>query len=320
MKGKKLNISVGHLKIVDHLILGISLYRIQAQALDHLSLENIPKNSWEQIKQGLQQGELQAGFLPVPLAMELFSAGLDIRFLMFSHRSGSLMVADKHTPLKHLIDLRGKTILIPHGLSVQHMLVHKLLSSVGLELNLPVKANAPGQGKQARAEGVSPVLMPSMLEADEDREIGACMAVEPYGTLAVSQGFARRLCTSDSLWKDHPGCGLVVQADLVSSQGKALEELILHLFQSARLLHTPKNEQLLGWAQEFLDQEPHIVRQALFHNALNFDPEKLVPDREKLDIIQKYMTQTMGLMTQTIDVDAFINPAFALKAVGEIRV
>lgn len=320
MKGKKLTIRMGHLKIVDHLILGISLYRLQTQAMDHASLENIPKNSWEQIKQGLKQGELQAGFLPVPLAMELFSAGLDIRFLMFSHRSGSLMVTNKHTPLKRLTDLREKTILIPHGLSVQHMLIHKLLSSAGLDFNLPSQANVHAPGKQARAEGASPVLMASMLEADEDRVIGACMAVEPYGTLAVSQGFARRFCTSDSLWKDHPGCGLVVQADLVSSHGKALEELILHLFQSARLLHTQKNEKILGWAQEFLDQEPGIVRQALYHNALNFDPEKLVPDKGKLEIIQNYMTQTMGVMTQTIDVEAFINPAFALKAVGEIRI
>lgn len=320
MKEKKLNISVGHLKIMDHLILGISRGRLQTHGLDLSTLENIPMNSWEQIKEGLRQGELQGAFLPVPLAMDLFASGLDIRFLMFAHRCGGLMITNPHTPIKQLSDLRGKTILIPHTLSVHHMLVHKLLASAGLEFNLPPKANTPENraGNQVRAESVNPGLMPPMLEADQDHDIAACMGPEPYGTLAVTQGIAQRFCTSDSLWKDHPGCGLVVSADLISTQGEALEELVSHLFQSAQLLATRTDPKILDWTQEFLGQDRSMVQQTLLNIGLNFDPKKLLPDKEKLEIIQGYMTAAMEVMTQTIEVDAFINPAYAQRALEKI--
>ncbi len=313
-------ICIGHLKIVDHLILGISLGRLETHKLALSTLENIPMNAWNQIQERLKEGTLHGAFLPVPLAMDLFASGLDIRFLMFAHRSGSLMVTTPHTPIKHLSDLRGKTILIPHTLSVHHMLVHKLLASAGLEFNLPPQANTPERmaGNQVRAESVNPVLMTPLLEADQEHEIAACMGPEPYGTLAITQGIAERFCTSDSLWRKHPGCGLVVQADLISTHGEALEELVIHLFQSAQLVATRTDPNILDWAREFLGQDPSIVQQALLNTGLNFDPKKLLPDKEKLKIIQAYMTDTMEVMTHPVDMDAFVNPAYAQRAIEKI--
>jgi len=143
---KTLNIRIGHLKIIDHLILGCSVSRLQSNGdpLHHSTLESIPMNSWEQICEGLRQGDLHGAFITAPLAMDLFAAGLDISFLMFVHRSGSLMVKNRKARIKSLADLKKKTILIPHGLSVQHLLLHQLLTAAGLNLAPPGPA-APNE-------------------------------------------------------------------------------------------------------------------------------------------------------------------------------
>ncbi len=326
--GENLNIRIGHLKIVDHLVLGYSVFRCNSDyhedhGLGDSTLENIPMNSWEQISDGLKQGNLHGAFISSPLAMDLFASGLDISFLMFVHRSGSLIVKNKKNPLKNISDLKGKTLLIPHELSVQHMLLHKLLAAANLELDSSNAGDSDIANSLARTESTSPVLMPEMLENDEDSDIGGFMVAEPYGSQAIAMGIGERLCTSDSLWKDHPCCGLVVQKGFAASHENIIEKLVCHFFQSAKqlndmILDNQTNEKGLDWAENFLDQDRDIVRQSLFNNNVNFNPKMLIPDREKLDIIQNYMTGTMGVMPRTIDLDSFLNPGYAIKAVSEI--
>jgi NitT/TauT family transport system substrate-binding protein len=318
---KNLNIRIGHLKIIDHLILGHSVFRLQStdEQLCHSTLENVPMNSWEQICDGLRQRDLHGAFITVPLAMDLFAAGLDISFLMFVHRSGSLMVKSRKARMKNLGDLTGKSILIPHNLSVQHLLLHKLLTAAGL--NLAPQDSPVTKPKEISVESTSPFLMPQLLESDEDHDIGACIVPEPYGSQAITEGFADKLCTSDSLWKDHPCCGFVVQKNFESSHGKALEELVDHFFLSAQILDTqppPLEGKILDFAQIFLGQKKNIVRQALLNSKISYSPQKLLPDLGEMDIIQAYMTDTMGVMSQTINLDAFVNPALAKKALSEI--
>jgi len=318
---KNLNIRIGHLKIIDHLILGYSVSRLvsNGKPLHHSTIENIPMNSWEQISEGLKQGDLQGAFITVPLAMDLFAAGLDISFLMFVHRSGSLMIKNRKIQLKSLVDLKGKSILIPHELSVQHLLLHKLLAGVNLNQATP---GDPGTGHdKVITEPITPFLMPWMVENDEELDIGACMIPEPYGSQAISRGVADRILTSDSLWKDHPCCGFVVQKSLGSS--RAVEEIVHHFFQSAKALDTEIfnsriDEGSFDFARNFLNQDPEIINQAIFKSKISYTPQKLLPDRKKLDIIQTYMTDTMGVMSRAVNLDSFINPVHATKAVSEV--
>ena len=324
LMGKSLIIRVGHLKIIDHLILGYSVFRLQSNGypLHHSTLENIPMNSWEQICDGLRKGDIHGAFITAPLAMDLFAAGLDISMLMFVHRSGSLMVRNRRARIKSLVDLQGKTILIPSNLSVQHLLLHKLLTAAGFSLKScsPFKSDP----KNITTEAVSPFLMPQMLKNDQDLDIAAYMAPEPYGSQAIAERVADKFCTSDSLWKNHPCCIFVIRNDIESSQRKAVEELVRHFFQSAaaldtQLLGNQLDEQTLNFAQSFLGQEQGIVKEALLNSGISFTPSKLFPDRESLDIIQTYMTDTMGVMPQTIDIDAFLQFSHATKAISEMK-
>ena len=55
-----------------------------------------------------------------------------ISMLMFTHRAGSRIIVPEQ--IQKLTDFKGKSILIPHRFSIQHMLVHRLLSAGKLKL------------------------------------------------------------------------------------------------------------------------------------------------------------------------------------------
>ncbi len=51
---------------------------------------------------------------------------------------------------------------------------------------------------------------------------------------------------------------------------------------------------------------------------MTYSPDLLVPEKSQLDIIQTYMNNTMEVLPNTIDLDAFIKAAFANKALAEL--
>lgn len=300
-------VRIGHLRIVDHLLLGYSLARIRRDGppLVHSIPQAVPMNSWDQVCDALRRDRIQAALLTTPLALELFGSGLDIRYLMFAHRSGSLMVRNRAARITGISGFKGKSVLIPAEQSVQAMLFHKFLATAGLDL---------GPKAQVSWETAAPALMPEMLETDEDGDIGGYMVSEPFASLAVSRNRADRYCTSDSLWKDHPCCGLVVKAELVDQSPRVVDEMVRHLFESAGRLEGGTDA--LPVACEFLDQDRSVVQTALGESGISFTPEKLLPDIGLIRQIQTYMRETMGILPNPADLDAFVDNRWAMKAVS----
>lgn len=279
-------------------------------------------NSWDQISQGLKAGDIDGGFITAPLAMDLFEAGLDISLLMFTHKSGSQLVYNRTAGIHQIQDFIGKTILIPHRLCVQHMLLHKFMAAKGL--NLKLSGETCWDDHSIWAEPVPPGLMPEMLEMDEDGDITAFMSADPFGTIAIEKGNGKRLLTSQDLWKNHPCCCFVVKSDLINSHGDELQGLVKLLFESAQTLDSqikgenPVDELILGQAEKFLEQSREIICQTFENSGITYSPDLLVPEKSQLDIIQTYMNNTMAILPGTIDLDAFIKPAFAQNALVEL--
>ncbi len=273
-------------------------------------------NSWEQISQGLRNNEIDGAFINTPLAMDLFDAGLNIVLLMFAHRGGSQMVGNPR--INKIIDFAGKSVLIPHPLSVQHMLLHKFMGTKGMDLGTDYKPEG------IQAEFVPPGLMPEMMARDEDDDIAAFMTADPFATFAVEQGYGKRLLSSQDLWKDHPCCGFVIRHDLVEPNYKELQALIGLFFESAFILDQhrtgklPLDNATLSLAADFLRQSEKVTAKAIKSSGVSYSPKLLIPKTDLLTIVQDYMSQTMGVLAGNTDIDSFINPAFARHAVSEL--
>lgn len=312
------DICIGHLKIVDHLILGMAAanHPVADEQLPW-RLVPVPMNTWDEICDKLGDESIHGAFIPTPLALELFASGMDIRFLMFVHRSGSLMVKNRKANIRTLADFTGKPVLVPSWFSIQAMLLHKLLGASGLVLG---PHDEPGS--DVPLETVPPYLMPEILAAENDMDengpaAGGFMAPEPFGSLAVTRGQADIVCTSDSLWKNHPCCGFVVTRPFLKTSPQIIKDMVHLFFTAARLLADKTIFDQAAFGAGFLAQDQALVQTALARSKIDFAPEKLMPDAAAIDMMQSYMVDAMGIMPQKIDLDIFVDTTWAHKALPE---
>ncbi|MFN2357671.1 MAG: ABC transporter substrate-binding protein [Desulfotignum sp.] len=317
------DIRIGHLKIVDHLLVGMAAALPEPKSQGSWRLMPVPMQSWDEICDGLQNHTIHGACITTPLALELFGTGMDIRFLMFVHRSGSLMVKSRKANIRSLADFTKNPVLIPEKFSIQAMLLHKMFADAGLALG---SQDLPET--QVNWEMVPPYLMPVMLLAEDDMAeddmvdnnpgIGGFMAPEPFGSLAVKQGQADQVCISDSLWKNHPCCGLVVTGHFLQTYPQIPGSLVTHLFNTARHLEQKDTLELVSHAADFLDQDPMLVKAVLRRSKVRFAPKTLVPDTAAIDMIQCYMIDAMKIMPQKIDLDSFVDTTWAQNALTEV--
>ncbi len=306
------SIRIGHLRSFDHLILGIADLHLKKQfrTLACSTLEPVAMNSWSQVCESILTQEVDGAFITAPLAMDLFSSGLDIRLLMFTHRSGSIILKSRLSGIKSIADFKDKTVLVPAELSIQSMFLHRLLSSAGLSFgthdNIAV---------DVAREAIPPYLMAQMAADDDDQDIAGFAVDEPFGSDAEKKGLATRLCTTGSLWKNHPGSVFVLKASFIENYPDAVKEVISLFVQTAQFIEENKNDEVICLAQLFLGQDKDIVRHILFETDLTFDKTLLVPDPEALNIIQKYMSGPMGVMKSTIDLNRLIDRSFIYQTI-----
>ena len=297
-------IRIGHLRVVDHLIIGMSNSRLTSDSADlkHLNFESVCLNSWAQVCDGLITGNLNGAFITLPMAMALFSQGLDLKLIMLTHRSGSLLVTNTRAEINNIASLRNKSILVPAKLSVQHMLLHHLLSNAGLELGGMEEPQA-----QVIREDINPSVMPEMLAMDKDNDIGGFIAPDPFATAAIGRGDAQKFCATDSLWQNHPCCGFVLHQSCIDNYPEATDELTMHFMESATYLTKVTSQDVLDCAADFLSQERDIAKISLIESKVNFTPSSLIPDIDMLVRIQSYMADTMGILTPILDLNTFLD-------------
>ncbi|CCK81496.1 ABC transporter substrate-binding protein [Desulfobacula toluolica] len=307
-------IRIGHLKIVDHLILGIAALQLKKSKrnLTHSTLETIAMNSWNQVCDDLTCGNIDGAFIPSPMAIQLFASGLAIKVLMFTHRSGSIIVKNRASHIKHLSDFKGKTVLIPSKFSIQHMLFHRLLSSVGLKLGAH-----DDNDTDVASEVVNPFLMSEMLKNDQDKDIAGFAVAEPYGSKAVYEKIATKICLSEKLWKNHPCCVFALKTSFIENHPEAVQEVISLFTQTGQHIADAKNDDILFMAHNFLGQNKEITRQILLKADIHFNPSLLIANIDALYIIQNYMTDAMGVFKNKIDVNTLVDNSFILTALSE---
>lgn len=307
-----LTVRIAYIDCAEHLVMAMTSFR-QTEgdiAPGDLDVKGVPMNSFVQILDALTERSVQAAFIPVPAAMHLFSNGLDIKLVMFGHRSGSVMV--QQPSIQKLVDFKGKSILLPHELSIQAMLAHRLFAAAGITLG-----TADSPRADVTMEIVPPFLMPEMMAADDDHDIGGYLVSEPFGSQAVQAGHAALLCSSHHLFKNHPGSALLVYQDLVDSRPDFIRELTGQLFQSAKILENRQDKAYSALFQRFC---PDITgsQDLLFSNSrVSYAPGLLVPDKSTLQTIQQYMVKKAGMLPDTVDIDNLVNDAFAATALQE---
>jgi len=302
----KPKIKIGHIKITDHLVLGITKYKLQkgAETLQHSSLEAVDMTGWDYIGDALVNGEIDGAFILAPYAMELFHSGQKIKLLLVGHKNGSVVIANKRCNINKVEDFKGKTVLIPFHLSIHMMLFDRMLKEKGLET---------GPGKDVVFDVVAPSQIPEYMAMDEDGDIGGFIVAEPYGSQVIKEGYGTEFRLSKDLWPDHPCCVFILKDEIVERYPDAVQELCDSFVKSGLLIdQKPDVAAKIGAA--FLNQDVDVMQRVLTEPKDRLKTSELLPNLNDLEIIQEYLTTQKSAMSGKINLEKFVNLEFAKKA------
>lgn len=307
----KARMRVAHIQITDHLLLGVLKHQIQTGEVEtaHFELETQCMGSWNPVAEALEKGTVDAAFVLAPIAMDLYRFGVPIRLVLFAHRGGSIFVrtrqGDYVEPYREFF--RGKNVLIPHKLSIHHMLTHFFFKGIGLKASLDKGADI-----DVNLEVVAPIKMPEVLQSTPAN--AGFMVAEPIGTKSIAAGIADLQFLSSELWKYHPCCVVAVRKEYIDTFPDAVQELTRLLIKAGKFVDRNPG-QAAELAVAFLDPDKKLgLKVPVLKNVLT-EPNgiktgDLYPSIEDLETIQNYMVNEMGVGAR-IDLQAFVDRHFA---------
>jgi NitT/TauT family transport system substrate-binding protein len=303
---EKTQIKIGHLPITDHLILGITQDKIQTgkETFQYADIQTKPYFGWNSLATDLRSGEIDAACILAPLAMELYHAGTPIKLVLQTHKSGSTLIKNKRANIQKLEDFKGKSILIPHYLSVHHLLFDRFMRDQGFEV---------GAGKDVIFDVVAPGEIPEILEYDEKGYVGGFIVAEPFGRQVVKAGWGEEMAMSRDIWPNHPCCVLVIKDEIIQQKPEAVQELTTSLVASGKFIS--KNVDVSSEiGSHFLKQNVDVVKSVLADPKGRVTMNELFPVIHDFEYIQDYMTTKIQAMSQKIDLNTFIDTRFAVTA------
>lgn len=311
----KVDLTVSHIQITDHLVLGALKHRIETGEVTplHFNLKTDKKEGWNPIQDGLETGQIDCAFVLAPIAMDLFAYQSPIKLVLLAHKNGSTFVRSRNYD-RRFDSLQSfykyKVVDIPHKMSVHHMLAHQFLRELGLKPGVPGK-----EAINVRFEVVPPIKMPEIMQHNED--VAGFMVAEPIAAKAMGSEIGDLEFLSSSRWKDHPCCVVAMQNDFIDKFPDAAQEFVSLLMETGKYIEDDKmRAATIG--VEFLDPKgkmglkPEIL-QRVFSQPQAIKMDDLYPVIADFDSIQKYMHDVMNI-GKIIDLEQFIYTGFADKA------
>lgn len=316
----KVKLRVAHIQITDHLILGVLKDKIDKGEFTpkHFELETQCLKGWNPVEQALDKGSVDAAFVLAPIAQDLFHHGVPLKMTLLAHKNGSSFVRNitgRYAP-PFANYFRNKSFLIPHKMSVHHMLTHMFFEKAGLKASLE-----KGSDVDVNLEVVAPVNMPKFLGDSPD--VGGFMVAEPIGSKSVAAGITKMQFLSGELWDNHPCCVVAVRNDFSTNHTDAVYEFTQMLVKSGSYIASAPEESA-QIAVNFLDPKGQLglatpVIAKVLTTPQGITTHDLFPVIQDFETMQRYMHDTMGI-GQLVDLEKFIDSKYAEAACQNTRV
>jgi len=307
----KTRLRVAHLPITDHLLLGLLKDQIeQGKAKPkNFELETNLYGGWNPVVGALENNEVDAAFILAPIAMDLFAHKVPINTVLLAHRGGSIMVrnAKGKFNLPYEDFFKKKSFLIPHKLSIHHMLSHMFFKGIGLNASLD-----KGEDVDVNFEVAAPVDMPQFLAKNE--QMAGFMVAEPIGSKAVNTGIAKRQFMSNELWPDHPCCLVAMRKEFIQNSPDSTREFVKLLVDAGQKI-SENVKAAAATGVKFLDPQGKLgLTEAVLEKVIT-DPDgirwdNLYPEVKEFETIREYMNKELGVLKE-IDYKKFVNYKFA---------
>jgi NitT/TauT family transport system substrate-binding protein len=303
---QKQTIRIGHLRITDHLALGVTMDKLERkeEEFQYTALEARAYGGWNPLAGDLRSGEIEGACILAPIAMELYNSKKHTQLILQMHKVGSVIVTNKRANIQKLEDFKGRAVLIPHYLSVHHLLFDKLLRDSGLEI---------GPGKDVICDVASPAEIPEIMEWDEKGKVGGFIVAEPFGSQVIKSGYGTELALSKDIWPNHPCCVLVMKSEIVAKYPEAVQEVVNSLVKSGNFIENDRIKAAEIGAK-FLKQDTAVMERVLTQPKDRVTFGEMRPVLRDYDFIQTYLTTKIHAMSNKIELERFVDMRFAIQA------
>lgn len=245
---------------------------------DDYELELVKFNSWADLIDALNAGQIDGASVLMQLAMQAKSIGVDINAVALGHRDGNVIIGAKD--IKDVADLKGETFAIPHTHSAHHLLINELLTEEGLAY------------EDVNLVEMPPAEMPAALA--ENRIAGYAVA-EPFGALALDLDVGKVLAHSEEFWPDSYCCVLVFRDDFLNEETDIATDFFNNYVAAGKEANE-KSADLYEALQSYMDIDKDVLDISLewiTYDNLQIETdeyEKLLDRVESLDLMEKAPT------------------------------
>ena len=236
-------VTIGYLPITHALTVFQEKELLDATA-DGISIKLQKFNSWSDLTDALNAGNIDGASVLIELAMSAKSKGIDLKAVALGHRDGNVVVVSKN--INSVEDLKGKTNAIPSTQSSHNILIQDALARGNLTLD------------DVKIVQISPTETPFSLASGA---IDCFCVAEPFGAQAVSQGFGKVLFHSDELWQNSLCCCLVLNQSFIDSFGPDnISKLVQKYHEAGSSLDSEAAAEV---AKKYLGQSHEILETSL---------------------------------------------------------
>jgi NitT/TauT family transport system substrate-binding protein len=246
----------------------------------------------------LEAKQVSAAFMIVPLAMKLREQGVPVKICYLGHRDGSEIVVGKNSPIRNMLDLKGKKVAIPSVYSNQNFVLHKLMEDYGM-----------------KPDDISFIVLPppDMPTSLASGSIDGYFVGEPFCAKAELDGIGRILYYARDIWPNFISCALVVREELIQDHPEIVQDLVRGIAQSGAWAETHRAE-AAKLVSPYYRQNEKVLNYVLTAVPHRVSYVQLTPTDEDLQQIQD-MGIKMNLLTKLIPMADLIDREFVPQTI-----
>lgn len=326
-----------YIPLADHYA-GIVAFERYRKLMVHADFKIEQMKNWDLLRAYFQDGQPDMAFVMSPLAMDMFSARPEFRWIGLMHRDGSAMAINdllndqvKLAPLRadrkpdktlaralitnYRNGSRPTEIGMPHLLATHSVVLYRYLKQQNVSLTLIPNRPAP-----VLLIPVAPPKSPAFIKGLSNRARPAAFVQSlPWADVVETGGYGHVAWYSKDVmpWPEgHVECIVLAQDRAIAQKFSAIQEVMGYIQQAGRDIELARNQ---GGAQ--LEEIIQLIRKhipAHTHDAIlaSLDPDLRVINYNYLNVDKGGLKQIMdfavegGIISSTIDIDSFADPRF----------
>jgi len=285
-------LGVGYLPVTCHLTCPVTDFATKT-AVTGTRFVSKRFSDFPTVVEALKARKIEATFILAPLAMVLREQGVPIHIVYLGHRDGSTVIVQKNSTAKSIRDLRGKTFARPSKFSNQFLVISKLMTDEGMNID------------DIHFVDMAPPDMPSALAAGA---IDAYFVGEPFAAKAELAGTGRVLYYAKDIWPHFISCVLVVRDELIKEHPEQVRDLVRGIAESGEWAERNRLEAARVVAPYF-HQDQKLVEFVLTEPPDRVSYRQLTPTDEDMRQIMDVAIHA-GILRRAIDLRDLIDRRF----------